>query len=251
MADGTTHIEGDGLLEAGFMAYVGAANVLGSLKAELPCNLGDTRFHGVCETGAFTYCNGGAIADAVIGRYCSIGQDVLINPGNHPTNMLSTHPFAYKADGASCGLTGRPEYSDIAVDFTDETDARPNRVVVGNDVWIGARATILGGVTVGDGAVIGAGAVVTHDVEAYAVVGGVPARMTRRRLPETYERLLASKWWELDLSYLPGNRDYSDVAGFLDRLVLSPLPPLPHRVARIEFRVDKPPYIAVPQSGLR
>jgi len=233
MADGSSHSEIDGLSDAGFMAYVGAANVRGSLKAELPCNLSDTRFLGNCETGAFTYCNGGEIADAVIGRYCSIGQDVLINPGNHPTNLISTHPFAYKADGACCGLSGRPEYADIAADFTGETDARPNRVVIGNDVWIGARVTILGGVTIGDGAVIGAGAVVTGDVEPYAIVGGVPARMIRRRLPETYERLLASKWWGLDLSYLPGARDYSDVGAFLDRLALSQLPALEPASARI------------------
>ncbi|MFM8459941.1 MAG: acyltransferase [Chthoniobacterales bacterium] len=52
---------------------------------------------------------------------------------------------------------------------------------IGRDVWIGANAVILGGVTIGDGAVIGAGAVVTKDVEAGAVVAGVPARVIRER----------------------------------------------------------------------
>lgn len=52
---------------------------------------------------------------------------------------------------------------------------------IGRDVWIGANAVILGGVTVGDGAVVAAGAVVTKDVEAGAVVAGVPAREARRR----------------------------------------------------------------------
>ena len=52
-----------------------------------------------------------------------------------------------------------------------------NPVVIGDDVWIGARVTILGGVHIGDGSVIGAGAVVTHDVPAYAVVGGNPAKI--------------------------------------------------------------------------
>lgn len=54
-------------------------------------------------------------------------------------------------------------------------------VVIGNDVWIGANAVILPGVTIGDGAIIGAGAVVTADIEPYAIVGGVPARKIGER----------------------------------------------------------------------
>ncbi len=53
---------------------------------------------------------------------------------------------------------------------------------IGRDVWIGANAVILGGVTVGDGAVVAAGAVVTKDVAAGAIVAGVPARLLRKRL---------------------------------------------------------------------
>lgn len=52
---------------------------------------------------------------------------------------------------------------------------------IGRDVWIGANAVILGGVTIGDGAVVAAGAVVTKDVEPGAVVAGVPARLLRKR----------------------------------------------------------------------
>ena len=52
---------------------------------------------------------------------------------------------------------------------------------IGRDVWIGANAVILGGVTIGDGAVVAAGAVVTKDVEAGAIVAGVPARLLRKR----------------------------------------------------------------------
>jgi acetyltransferase-like isoleucine patch superfamily enzyme len=54
-------------------------------------------------------------------------------------------------------------------------------VRVGNNVWIGYGASILRGVTIGDNAVIGTGAVVTHDVPANAVVGGVPAHVIRMR----------------------------------------------------------------------
>jgi acetyltransferase-like isoleucine patch superfamily enzyme len=52
---------------------------------------------------------------------------------------------------------------------------------IGRDVWLGANAVILGGVTIGDGAVVAAGSVVTKDVEPGAVVAGVPARLIRKR----------------------------------------------------------------------
>lgn len=58
-------------------------------------------------------------------------------------------------------------------------DERP--VIIGNDVWIGDRVIILPGVHIGDGAIIAAGAVVTKDVPAYAIVGGVPAKLIRMR----------------------------------------------------------------------
>jgi acetyltransferase-like isoleucine patch superfamily enzyme len=54
-------------------------------------------------------------------------------------------------------------------------------IIIENYVWIGMRATILGGVTIGEGAVITSGAVVTHDVAPYTVVGGVPAKVIKHR----------------------------------------------------------------------
>ncbi len=62
-----------------------------------------------------------------------------------------------------------------------EWDTARRTICIGNDVWIGAGATVLPGVRIGDGAVIAAGAVVTHDIAAYAVAAGVPARVLRRR----------------------------------------------------------------------
>lgn len=57
----------------------------------------------------------------------------------------------------------------------------PEPVTIGDDVWLGARAIIMPGVSIGRGAIVAAGAVVTHDVPAYAIVGGVPARVLRYR----------------------------------------------------------------------
>lgn len=60
-------------------------------------------------------------------------------------------------------------------------DSVPRPVIISDDVWIGARVTILPGVHIGKGAIIGAGAVVTKDVPEYAVVGGNPAKIIKYR----------------------------------------------------------------------
>ncbi|GEO84863.1 hypothetical protein GCM10007920_25850 [Ciceribacter naphthalenivorans] len=84
-------------------------------------------------------------------------------------------------------------------------------------MWIGYGAFIRAGLSIGDGAVVAAGAVVNKDVEPYSIVGGVPARMIRRRFDDrTIERLLAVQWWRFNIYELDGSVD--DVSGCLDWL---------------------------------
>lgn len=79
-------------------------------------------------------------------------------------------------------------------------------VAIGNDCWIGARVSIISGVTIHDGAVVLAGAVVTKDVPPYAIVGGVPARVLKYRYDEdTIQVLLNSQWWNRDIEWLRDN----------------------------------------------
>lgn len=125
------------------------------------------------------------ITDAIIGSFCSIGSLCQIGGGIHPTNMVSTSPAF---------LSGK---SAVGVNF-GTIDYHPSETVfVGDDVWIGSGVYIKAGVRIGTGAIIGAHAVVTHDVEPYAVVTGVPAKVLRKRFDdETIEKLLATKWWD-------------------------------------------------------
>lgn len=125
-----------------------------------------------------------------IGNYCSIGFGAMIGLYEHPVDRFSTSPFTYP-----------PRLTHRKVQPWDEF-ARP--VTIGHDVWVGANAVVLQGVTLGTGSVVAAGAVVTKDVEPYSVVGGVPARVLRRRHdPSTARRLLESEWWLLPPEELP------------------------------------------------
>ena len=71
--------------------------------------------------------------------------------------------------------------------------------VIGDGCWIGSRAMIMQGVTLGEGAVVATGAVVTQDVPPYAVVGGVPAKVIKYRFSEAdIEKLLSLKLYDMD-----------------------------------------------------
>lgn len=82
----------------------------------------------------------------------------------------------------------------------DERDIS-KKVKIGRYVWIGARSTIVPGVTIGDGAVVGAGSVVTKDVPKYAVVGGNPAKILKYRDKMNYDTLE-----EKGLSYIKSKK---------------------------------------------
>ncbi len=106
--------------------------------------------HGFMGAGAYICPN------VRLGNYVMFAPQVSILGGDHRIDI----------DGVPMIFSGRPE-------------VKPT--VVQDDVWIGHRAIIMAGVTIGRGSVIAAGAVVTRDVEPFAIVGGVPAKMLRMR----------------------------------------------------------------------
>jgi acetyltransferase-like isoleucine patch superfamily enzyme len=137
--------------------------------------------------GRRTYFNSNIYAqNCAIGNYCSIGSDVTIGISPHPTYFVSTHPTFY-ANNKGFETFADRMYFDEEVKTTN----------IGNDVWIGSKCTIMPGVKIGDGAIIGYGALVTKDVPAYSIVGGVPARLIKFRFKkEIIDELNKIKWWE-------------------------------------------------------
>ncbi|UAX91686.1 CatB-related O-acetyltransferase [Ensifer adhaerens] len=142
-----------------------------------------------------------------IGNYCSIAEEVTMFVGRfgiHKMETLTTFPLGMSLPGHDLKALGGLNTQKLP----DNLD-----LIIGNDVWIGYRAIIKAGVTIGTGAVIGAGAIVTKDVAPYSVVAGSPARHIKYRHEEHIRAgLLESGWWE----YTP-----DELAGILGDVTLS------------------------------
>jgi len=132
------------------------------------------------------------------GRYVTIGSRVSIGAFSHPTNWLSTLEFQFRDSTYFYGDTLSKSSQKSIQPYIIET-------TIGSDVWIADNVFIRTGVEVGTGAIIGAGSVVVKDVQPYSIVAGNPAKHIRYRFNQnTIHKLLASKWWQLDIADLEG-----------------------------------------------
>lgn len=165
----------------------------------------DTIYNG-CKVGRYTYgyknlLKYHPIAKS-IGRYCSINDTARIG-NNHPIDYVTTSPLLdfpffssypeYLKRRKFCEKYGK-YFNNHPYENSPLRNNKP--IEIGNDVWIGANVIILPGVTIGDGAVLAAGAVVTKDVEPYTIVGGVPAKIIKKRFSDNIiKKMLKIAWW--------------------------------------------------------
>lgn len=180
-------------------------------KNVLMINTTFSEFNKIAEDGTINHSSIGkctyigknvSLTNAEIGSFCSIGPDTEIIHGTHPTHLVSTHPVFYSLR-KQCGITfaQKQEIEDFKF-----VKGSAKSVVIGHDVWIGYGVKIVEGVTIQDGAIVLAGAVVTNDVDAYSVVGGVPAKHIKYRFePDVIAKLMKFRWWEKDLDWIQGN----------------------------------------------
>ena len=147
----------------------------------------------------------------VIGRYVSLGPELLVFRRNHPKSRLSLHPAFYNKV-----LAFLPE------DTLPSLEENP--LTIESDVWIGARTTILPSCKrIGVGSIVGAGSVVTRDIGDFEVFAGNPARKIGQRFDaELAKEVKETAWWQLPLTDLIAVQGISSEE--VDHALLSRLP---------------------------
>ena len=146
---------------------------------------------------------------STIGKFSNIASDVRINPGNHPIEWVSQHHFLYRLKQYGFAVEDNESFFEWR---------RLQKVSIGHDTWIGHKAIILPGISVGNGAVVAAGAVVTRNVTPYSVVAGVPAKPLRSRFPEAVWKVLEEMaWWDWDHQTIKARiDDFYDIRRFIN-----------------------------------
>jgi len=196
-------------------------NVLFSLHARLNkktiCEGYNKFSEGVSISGSSigrgTYVGKDSLLDnSKIGRFCSIASNVKIIAARHKTEkFVSTHPAFYS-------LRKQAGFTFVKEQLYDEFKLIDDYyVIIGNDVWIGTDAILIGGIKIGDGAIILAGSIVTKDVVPYSIVGGIPAKHIRYRFNDyTVDKLKSLKWWNWELVKIKEQQKiFSDIDLFI------------------------------------
>jgi acetyltransferase-like isoleucine patch superfamily enzyme len=145
--------------------------------------------------------------DVTIGNYSQIAEQVYFHCNlDHPSvldrRLVANYPFNEKL--------GSKDYP---------TCGGSQKIIIGNDVWIGREVKILDGINIGDGAIIAAYSVVTKDVPSYSMVAGNPARIKYYRFKKNViEKLLKIKWWDWDKkTIIERIEDFKDINKFVEK----------------------------------
>ena len=157
-----------------------------------------------------------------IGKYSLVGFESLL--GGHPLHVIaSVHPALY-SDKAQYGFT----YVDKSIyeEYEYVDDEKKIAIDIGNDVWITAGTTkIVQNIKIEDGAIVLADAVVTKDVPAYAIVGGVPAKIIGYRFNDEQIMFLKRlQWWNRGEKWIKGHIEYFRDIEILKQKVLEEEP---------------------------
>ncbi len=151
--------------------------------------------------GNHTYDNGALVfrwtsAPVTIGKFCSIANGVrfIVDEAFHSASTITSYPLVnnlYKNEDTL--VTGSSKKV-----FLDKVDQKKG-ITIGNDVWIGMGVYIMPGVTIGNGVTIAANSVVTKDIADFTLVGGVPAKVIKKKFEDTtVEDLNKIAWWDWD-----------------------------------------------------
>jgi acetyltransferase-like isoleucine patch superfamily enzyme len=171
--DPTAGLALGGRLALGFFpSRVGDTNVFAS-RREAHLRL---RESSLMKTGGDVWLGAGVRCVLAPAARLSIGADTFITADSL---VLCGESVTI---GSGCAISWQVQIMDWDFHQIDETVASKAPVTIGDHVWIGARATVLKGVTIGDGAVVGAGSIVTRDVPPRAVIAGNPARVLREQV---------------------------------------------------------------------
>lgn len=162
---------------------------------------GGQRYNGMASVGAFTYSFSALPEPLRVGRYGSISSGLKLLDSTHPTHTITSSALTFRPHNKLFERWQTPALRSFAAAF-DVRGGKPFPTL-GHDVWIGHGVTLAMGITIGTGAVVASGSIVTRDVPPYAIVAGAPATLKKHRFPPALvERLLASRWWELDPGFV-------------------------------------------------
>ena len=161
------------------------------------------------EIGDYTYVAANSkLSKTKIGKFCSIGPNIISGYGIHPTNGLSTSPMFYST------------LKQNSFSLTDSDKIQEREIItIGNDVFIGMNVIILDGITIGDGAIIGAGSIVSKNIPPYSIAVGSPIVIKKKRFTDNQiEKLLKIKWWNFEKEKLQDvEKMFFNIDEFIDK----------------------------------
>ena len=115
----------------------------------------------------------GGIGAVSIGKDCQINEYVFLQGAIIGDNVMIAPYVAF--------IANKKEVVKTDIPMNQVSNKKGLKVIIENDVWIGRNAIIMPGIKIGKGSIVGAGSVVTNDVESFSVVGGVPAKLIKKR----------------------------------------------------------------------